>query len=176
MGTWFYDVPRPIYLVKHALARFDLRQNTYSYYTEKMVGPHNEDVSSSNSSCDDQDDKSEKLKTEGRGEEDNVGEGGKDETSATIYNEAVKKTRAKCGGADNPVNQDDSVPSYEGHLPTVGQLGNQLGRMAVKDKLDNDDGGETNSANMEEDVRTAIKQRRGAPPDFQMIGECKNKH
>ena len=175
MSTWFYDVPRPIYLVKHALARFDLRQNTYSYYTEKMVGPHNEDVSSSSSS-DDQYEKSEELKTMGGGEEDHVGEGGKENTSATINNEAVKKTRTKCV-ADSPENQDDSVPSNEGHLPAVGQLGNQLDRMAVKDKLENDDeGGETNSANIEEDVRTAIKQRRGAPPDFQMIGKYKNKH
>ena len=46
MSTWFYDVPRPIYLARHALARFELRNNTYKYYTEKLVGPHDEEVSS----------------------------------------------------------------------------------------------------------------------------------
>ena len=53
MSTWFYDVPRPIYLVRHALARFELRNNTYKYYTEKLVGPLDEEVSS-----DDQEEKS----------------------------------------------------------------------------------------------------------------------
>ena len=64
MSTWFYDVPRPIYLVRHALARFELRNNTYKYYTEKLVGPHDEDVSS-----DDQDDKCKELTTEEQCEE-----------------------------------------------------------------------------------------------------------
>ena len=46
MSTWFYDVPKPIILMKHALSRFELRNNTYKYYTEKLVGPLDEEVSS----------------------------------------------------------------------------------------------------------------------------------
>ena len=46
MSTWFYDVPKPIILQKHALSRFELRNNTYKYYTEKLVGPLDEEVSS----------------------------------------------------------------------------------------------------------------------------------
>ena len=64
MSTWFYDIPRPIYLVRHALARFELRNNTYKYYTEKLVGPLDEDVSS-----DDHDGKCKELTTEEQCEE-----------------------------------------------------------------------------------------------------------